>query len=143
MSYHGFGSTIRLEAGFRPRLAGGLVLLFLLPMVLVLVSAIPWWAKLPALGIVLLGLRSALGFWAVPGERRCALQWSLNGGWELIFTDGRRQSARLLRAAWIWPRVVLLRLRTPDGGRHWLALTDHPDRTEFRRLRVHLRWSHT
>lgn len=141
MSYHGFGDTIRSEAGLHPRLALALVGLFSLPLSLIFITDLPWPAKLLPLALVLLGLRSALAHWALAAGTAPIVRWSAGRGWELLTPTGERRPARLLHAAWLWPRAVLLRLRTADGRRHWIALTDRPERDALRRLRVHLRWS--
>ena len=142
MSYHGFGRHARLELRDSPALGLVLCLLYGIPLVLVLLSAIsPVW-KLLTLFLVLLGLRSALKLWALPamGAEASAVSWSDTRGWHLVGNQGDPRPVLLVRAVWLLPSALLLRFRNPQGRTCWVATVTRPDSDAARRLRVHLRW---
>lgn len=69
---------------------------------------------------------------------RGTLVWS-DGGWRWI--DGHGECPLQLRAATLWPGLIVLRMREPTG-RGWVftLLADSADRDAQRHLRVYLRY---
>ena len=68
------------------------------------------------------------------------LELSPRDTWHIVFCDGRRLDARLLRAPWVSPLFTTLSLACADGvERQILLLPDMVEADAFRRLRVRLR----
>ena len=103
---------------------------------------LPWWLKLIVAAAV---LSQAVLTWRrhvaprAPGAIR-GLLWRADGQWELMRVDGRAFTARLRRASYLHPHLVILRFIAEDGARHALLLpADAVDAQLHRRLRVGLR----
>ena len=69
---------------------------------------------------------------------RGVLLWS-DAGWRWV--DGSGEHPLQLRAATLWPGLIVLRMREPTGrSRVFTLLADSSDRDAQRRLRVCLRY---
>src|SRR3569832_2826007 len=69
-----------------------------------------------------------------------AVLWKSEGDWQLTRSDGTAQNARLRRASYVQPALVVLRFRSEGGGRCAVLLpADGVEAESHRRLRVGLR----
>ncbi len=142
MSSPAYALPLRIERRFSRVLACALLLICGISLAVLPLLDVPWWSKLLAAAAVSL---QAVLTWRgqvlprAPGAIH-ALSWQADGQWELTRRDGRAFTARLRRASFVHPALVILRFVADDGARHAVLLpADAMDAELHRRLRVGLR----
>ncbi len=142
MSSSVYALPLRLERRFSPTLAWTVGGVHLLAVAVLPPLAWPWWAKL-ILAIAV--LMQGLFIWRrhVTPSAPDAIQgllWKSDGDWELSYVNGKVCTARLRRASYVHPALVILRFVADAGGRYAVLLpADGVDAELHRRLRVALR----
>lgn len=103
----------------------------------VLHAAIPWPAKLAAIGAL-----SAIALWTGCSQSRSRGRLRWREGWTWTGGDGDERPLRL-RSATLWPGLIVLDFAFADarGGLTLTLWRDSLDADAARRLRIHLRHS--
>ena len=140
----------QIELGIRPSIVLCWVLGAMSLLGVVCLSVVPWpwpWRLLSCLmllaaaghGILLHGLRRLK-------HSVVALQLKPDNSVSILLKDGRRQEVRIMPSTVVTPLLSVVHYRLQEAAwycpmRYVLIIADGVDAEDYRRLRVHLRWS--
>ena len=142
MSSPAYALPLRIERRFSRGLAIAVVLVHTLAIAVVLPLDVAWWWK--CLIAIAVGTQAVFS-WRLHVSLTAAravhaVLWKSEGEWQLTRADGTAQNARLRRASYVQPALVVLRFRIEGGGRCAVLLpADGVEAESHRRLRVGLR----
>lgn len=144
MSYHGFGSRIRLEPGAVPAAFLAWLCIHGLIFLILLFTQLSLPLRLGLAFLNAWALSVHLAHWAWPLHSLGLDGLELTPGGRLLGRgpDGEWRPLRLTRVAWLAKGLVVLQVRAPGRrGARWLILPASAlGERRSRRLRVHLRW---
>ncbi|HHM05185.1 MAG TPA: hypothetical protein ENJ19_05525 [Gammaproteobacteria bacterium] len=135
-------APLYLERRASPVLAGLILLSHVSALLALGPLSLPGWGKLALAGAVLGAMVQGWRRQACPGGAGAVtkLVWRAEGGWVLVFGDGREEAAVLRLDCFVHPLLTVLRFVTAGGRRINVVLPrDGLDEDGARRLRVRLR----
>jgi toxin CptA len=138
----------RIQLGIRPSIALSLVLGAMSLLGVVCLAVLPWpWRLLSWLMLLAAAGHAILQH----GLRRLkhsvvTLQLKPDNSVSILLKDGRRQAVRIMPSTVVTPLLSVVHYRLQESAWYWpmrhvLILADAVDAEDYRRLRVHLRWS--
>jgi toxin CptA len=138
----------QIELGIRPSIVLSLVLGAMSLLGVVCLAVLPWpWRLLSWLMLLAAAGHAILQH----GLRRLkhsvvTLQLKPDNSVSILLKDGRRQAVRIMPSTVVTPLLSVVHYRLQESAWYWpmrhvLILADAVDAEDYRRLRVHLRWS--
>jgi toxin CptA len=138
----------QIELGIRPSIVLSLVLGAMSLLGVVCLAVLPWpWRLLSWLMLLAAAGHAILQH----GLRRLkhsvvTLQLKPDNSVSILLKDGRRQAVRIMPSTVVTPLLSVVHYRLQESAWYWpmrhvIILADAVDAEDYRRLRVHLRWS--
>jgi toxin CptA len=138
----------QIELGIRPSIVLFWVLGSMSLLGVVCLAVLPWpWRLLSWLMLLAAAGHAILQH----GLRRLkhsvvTLQLKPDNSVSILLKDGRRQAVRIMPSTVVTPLLSVVHYRLQESAWYWpmrhvLILADAVDAEDYRRLRVHLRWS--
>jgi toxin CptA len=138
----------QIVLGIRPSIVLSLVLGAMSLLGVVCLAVLPWpWRLLSWLMLLAAAGHAILQH----GLRRLkhsvvTLQLKPDNSVSILLKDGRRQAVRIMPSTVVTPLLSVVHYRLQESAWYWpmrhvLILADAVDAEDYRRLRVHLRWS--